>query len=184
MHSRRALAAVALSVTVLLGLAAPASAGPSSDTQTVSLLDPSYTFVPRVQIACPNSGGYDMVQDLATGGWLGDVIVDTYAPKKTRSPLGSVTAKIDFLVVSAGTYQALISEVALSPEGQVSSCAWESSVLFTVNKVSLKKPTLAPVTVNKSLSPGTHVLQVTVSRYDTVYDVYAATKFVTVTVPA
>jgi len=183
MHSRRALAAVALSVTVLLGLAAPASAGPSSDTQTVALLDPSYTFVPRVQIACPNTGGYDMVQDLATGGWLGDVIVDTYAPKK-RSSLGSVTAKIDFLVVSAGTYQALISEVALSPEGQVTNCAWESSVRFTVKKVSLKKPTLAPVTVSKSLSPGTHVLQVTVSRYDTVYDVYAATKFVTVTVPA
>ena len=57
---------------------------------------------------------------------------------------GSVTARIDFLVVSAGTYQALISEVTLSPDGQVTNCAWESSVPFTVKKVSLKKPTLAP----------------------------------------
>ena len=183
MHYRRAVASVALSVIVGLGLAAPASAEPSIDTQTVSLLDPGYIFVPRVQIACPNSGGYDMVQDLATGGWLGDVTVDTYAPKK-RSSVGSVTARIDFLVVSAGTYQALISEVTLSPDGQVTNCAWESSVPFTVKKVSLKKPTLAPVKVSKTLSPGTHLLQVTVSRYDTVYDVYAATKFITVTVPA
>jgi len=183
MRPRRSLAAAIMSVVGLFGWAAPASAARSVDTQAVSLLDPSYVFVPRVQIACPTPGGYDMIQDLATGGWLGDVVVNTYARKKGSSS-GSVTATIDFHAVSAGTYQALISEVTLSPEGQVTNCAWDFSVPFIVKKVSLKKPTLAPVTVTKSLSPGTHLLQVTVSRYDSVYDVYAATKFVTVTVPS